>query len=87
MVFKPLHYVVIETARNKRRESLEIGVLDHPTLGLELGYHFLHVDRIPVHDDIEQQAQRTEIFLLPLVQGAADFAAFTEEDATAEAMT
>jgi hypothetical protein len=31
----------------ERRESCEIGVLDHPALGLELGYHFLHVDCIP----------------------------------------
>ena len=35
------------------------------------GYPFLHVDRIPVNDDAEQQAHRTEIFLLPLAQGAA----------------
>ncbi len=66
------------------RESREIGVLDSSTLGLGLGYHFLHIDRIPVHDDVEQQAQRTEIPFLPLTQGAADFAAFTQEDATAE---
>jgi len=37
----------------QRRESREIGVLNHPALGLGLGYHFLHVDCIPVNDDFE----------------------------------
>ncbi len=71
---------------DERRESGEIGVFDHPALDFELGYHFLHIDRIPVNDDVKQQAQRTEFFLLPLPQRAADFAAFTQEDTPAEAM-
>ena len=68
---------------DERRQPSEIGFVDRPALALELGQHFRHVDRVPVNDDVEQQAQRTELFLLPLAQGAADFAAFTEEDARA----
>lgn len=71
---------------DERRQPREVGLLDRPALSLELGQHFLHVDRIPVNDDVEQHAQRTEFFLLPLAQGAADFTAFTQEDAPAEAM-
>jgi hypothetical protein len=57
---------------DERGEPREIRVLDHPALGLELSDDFLHVDRIPVHDDVEQQTERAELFLLPLAQGAND---------------
>ena len=59
---------------DERRQPSEIGFVDRPALDLELGQHFLHIDRVPVNDDVEQQAQRTEFFLLPLAQRAADFA-------------
>ena len=55
----------VDVPPDERREPREIRVLDHPALGLELRDHFLHVDRIPVHDAVEQQPERAEFFLLP----------------------
>ena len=59
----------VDVPPDERRQPSEIGFVDRPALDLELGQHFLHIGRVPVNDDVEQQAQRTKFFLLPLAAG------------------
>ena len=47
---------------------------------------FPHVDRVPVHDGVESEPQRTELLLLPLSQRASDFAALAMMNAPREAL-
>lgn len=48
---------------------------------------FLHVDRVPVHDGVESEAQGTELLLFSLSQRASDFAALAMVNAPPEAVT
>ena len=65
----------------------EVVFVDFHAAQPDLPDGFLHVDRVPVRDGVEGEAQGAELLLLPLSQRASDFAALAMMDTPSEAVT
>ena len=61
----------IDVPVSERRYSGYVGWVDGPAFAFELIEHALHVCGVPVSDDVEYEAQNTELFLLALPVGFA----------------
>jgi hypothetical protein len=72
---------------DQRGEVGDVVVADLDAAQPELLDGFLHVDGVPVHDDVEGEAQGPKLFFLPLLKRTSDFAAFAMMNAPAEAVT
>ena len=57
----------------KRGEPCNIAWVDFSALRSEVCQHLLHVNGIPMCDDIEGQAKGTQLLFLPLFEGVSDF--------------
>ena len=74
-------------APDQRGEAGNVVVLDIHALLSNVANGLLHVDGVPVDDDIESEAQGAKLLFLPLLKQASDLAAFALMNAPAEAVT
>ena len=72
---------------DQRGEVRDVVVADLDAAQPELLDGFLHVDGVPVNDDVEGEAQGSKLLFLPLLKRASDFAAFAMMNAPAKAVT
>ena len=74
-------------APDQRGEVGDVVVVDLDAALPELLDGFLHVDGVPMHDDVEGEAQGSKLFLLALLKRTSDFAALAMMNAPAKAVT
>lgn len=74
----------VDMAPDQRGEAGDVGVLDGRAFAPELVEHGVHVDRVPMGNDVEGEVERAELLLLPEAQRAADLAIVAVEDSAAE---
>jgi hypothetical protein len=74
-------------APDQRGEVGEVLVADVHAVPPQLLDGFLHVDGVPMHDDVEGQAKGAKLLFLPPLKGASFFAAFARMNAPAPAVT
>ena len=74
-------------APDQRGEVGEVLVADVHAVPPQLLDGFLHVDGVPMHDDVEGQAKGAKLLFLPPLKGASYFAAFARMNAPAPAVT
>ena len=78
--------VTVDMAPDDRGEAGDIGAGDACAFGGDLAQGFLHVDRIPMDDGVEGEAEGAGLILLSLAQRIADFAALAVMDSPSETM-
>src|SRR4051794_33541306 len=74
-------------APDERGEVGDVLIADVHAVPPQLLDGFLHVDGVPVHNDVEGEAQGPKLFFLPLLKRTSDFAAFAMMNAPAKAVT
>ena len=74
-------------APDQRGEVGDVVVVDIHALLPDVANGFLHVDGVPMHDDVEGQAKGAKLLFLPPLKGASYFAAFARMNAPAPAVT
>src|SRR3984957_13441284 len=67
--------------------STDILRLDLVTFGAELLHGCVHVDRVPEHDEVDDQPECSKLILLALAVALAKFAALTVENDACELVT
>jgi hypothetical protein len=73
-------------APDQRGQVGDVVVVDIHALLPDVANGFLHVDGVPVYDDIEGEAQGAKLLFLSLLKWTSDLPAFAMVNAAAEAM-
>src|SRR5271165_7570075 len=74
-------------APDQRGEMGDVIVADIHAVQPDLANGLLHIDGVPMHDDIESEAKGAKLLFLPLLKRASDLAAFAVMNASAKAVT
>jgi hypothetical protein len=71
----------------ERGQARHVRGLHRMPLGPQTSERFVHVDRVPEHHEIDDNAERAELVLLPLPVALAELAAFAVENDAGELVT
>jgi len=70
----------------RRQPGLILG-LHRVAIAAQLQEHCVHVQCVPQHDHVHDQAERAQLVFLPFAVALEQFAAFAVEDITRQAVT
>jgi hypothetical protein len=73
--------------KSERRQTRDVLITHFKTIGFQIIDSLVHVERVPEHNHIDDQAQCAELVLLPLLVLLAHFPLLSMKDRPRQSMT